>query len=351
MRRPLPLTLNGKERAQLESWSRGGSTPYRLVIRSRIVLLASLGYTNRAIARRLNTNPITVARWRSRFALMGVEGIRREAPRSGSPPPLPEDVVRAIVEKTLHQPPGGRTHWSTRSLARATGVSHSTVRRIWKRHGIRPNQSRVAQLAQQSRHQSREADLVGVYVNPPRKAAAIWFGEEPSKRPGGTPSDRRTAVPASATGPGNRWMTDLVATLNLLDRREAPRTSRRYMDQEFLSFLRSVQERGKGTAKVILLGGESGPSLSPGLVRWLSRHPQLSTETCAATEGWTQKVVESIRRATGDTTRRAPLDGVSSFLSAVDEWSRESDRRPRPFVWTRFRASSEVERAGDSRPE
>jgi hypothetical protein len=129
-------------------------------------------------------------------------------------------------------------------------------------------------------------------------------------------------------------MADLVTTLSLLDRREPLHTARRFTDQEFLAFLRAVHEGRVGTEKIVLLGKESSSSLSPSLVQWLQRHPQVSTEVCAGTEEWKQKVVESIRETQEGRSRQAPPAGLPSFVSAVSEWSREGENRPRPFAWT-----------------
>ena len=347
MRGSAPPPLNDKERSLLEGWSRGGSTPYRLVMRARIVLLASQGCSNREIARRLRTNPLTVARWRSRFALLGPEGIRREAPRTGSPPPVPQRLIRTIVTKTLYERPRGRAHWSTRSLAEATGVSHSTIRRIWRTYGIRPDRSRVALLAQDPRFRPRDVDLVGVYVNPPHRAAALWFGNEPRAGPGGT-QPRAGDASRPALRSGRPWMADLVTTLSLLERREPLRTARRYTDQEFLAFLRAVHEGRVGRQKIVLLGKESSSSLSPSLVQWLQRHPQVSTEVCAGTEEWKQKVVESIREIREGRAGQVPPAGLPSFVNAVSEWSREDDVRPRPFAWTQG-PSPPTHRSGPAR--
>ena len=333
VRRPLPLALTDKQRRLLESWSRGGSTPYRLVVRARILLLAAQGNSNHEIARRLRTNPITVARWRSRFALLGLEGVRREAPRTGSPPPVPDAVIRRIISKTLYERPPGRTHWSTRSLAVATGVSHSTVRRIWRTYGLRPYRSRVALLAHDPRFRPKAVDLVGIYLNPPHRAAALWFGDE--SKSSRSDSDRGHAAPPKPTAPTvHPWTADLVTTLALLDRRNPLRTSRRYSNQEFLSFLRSVHEGRSGKEKIVLLGSESGPTLSSSLVQWLHRHPEVSTEVVAGTEEWKRKVVDSMCEFPSGAPRPAPPAGLTGFLSAVREWSRESDTPPRPFAWT-----------------
>jgi len=327
------VLLSDDQRSQIERWSRGGSTPYRLVVRSRIVLLAANGHSNREIARLLSTNPITVARWRSRFILLGLEGIRNEAPRSGSPPPVSEEVVRAVIAKTLNDHPRGRTHWTTRSMARVVGVSHSTVRRIWKSYGIRPNRSRLSQLAVDPRFRPRKATLAGVYVNPPQRAVALSLSDGSSARP--VVLHRRPGVdPGSSRPLPGTWMKELVTTLNLLDRQEPVRTSKRHLEQEFLSFLRFVQNRRTANEKIVLLAEPGGPSLSPQLSRWLSRHPQVSTEFCAGPDIWKEKVVEFIRDASENRAEGVAPGGLPKFLTAVDRWKKVSVDGQRPFAWT-----------------
>jgi transposase len=337
VRRVLPVVLSSEQHSQLDRWSRGGSTPYRLVIRSRIVLLASFGYSNREIARILNTNPITVARWRSRFALLGVEGIRKEAPRNGSPPPVSEEVVRRVIYKTMRERPRNRLHWSTRSLAREVGVSHSTVRRIWKSHGIRPNRSRVAELAENSPFRPKQIDLVGVYVNPPQRAAVISFGERlPTFREG--PNLRPEEESQVDVGVGSPWMAELVTTLNLLDRRGPLHSSRRHINQEFLSFLRLVHDRRTGGERMVLLAEANGSVLSPQLVHWLHRHPQVSTELCLDSESWKRTVLKSIQNGTETHETESPPGGLQGFLSAAARWREESDDGRRPFAWSKDRS-------------
>jgi len=323
-----PLSLSAEQRQQLERWSRGGSTPYRLVVRSQIILLAATGASNRRIARHLRTNPITVARWRSRFGILGLEGIRTEAPRSGSPPPIADDVVRAILFKTVHERPPGRSHWSTRTLARAVGVSHSTVRRVWKRYDVRPNRSRVALLAEKSPLRAKKIDVVGLYLHPDRKAIAFSFEDEAPRPPG---------VRDAAHRP---WLKDLVTTLNLLDQRnpQGPplRSSHRYVNQEFLTFLRSVQEGRTGDARIHLLAESEGGELGPALVRWLSRHPQVSARVREGGEPWKKQVAEWISElsATRSGSSSAPAS-LPSLRSALERWARDNRESPPHFAWTR----------------
>jgi hypothetical protein len=328
------LSLSENAQKLLEKWSRGGSTPYRIVVRSRIVLLASRGYSNRSIARQLRINPITVARWRSRFLLLGIEGIRHEAPRLGSTPPISKEFVRAILHKTLFERPPQASRWSTRSLARAVGVSHSTVRRVWKTHEVRPPRSRVATLARDTRFQPKSIDVVGVYVNPPQRALAISLRDDEGPRTK-IPADGR-ALPSFRPVPkGRSWMGDLVSTLNLLDNRELKGSAQRLVDPEFLSFLHSVQGRRQGRERIQLLARSVGVTTPVPLSRWLERHPEFSAHVRFGSAPLRQIVVEWF----GDVLTERPTDTPPASLpglrTAVERWARETSDEPRPFVWTR----------------
>src|SRR5208283_1563783 len=155
------IILAPEERKQLERWSRGRSTPQRLVLRSKIVLLAAEGRTNKQIVRELDTNPVTVGRWRSRFAILRIDGIRKDAPRLGRKPPIPASIVRKIVDTTLHKKPRGETHWSTRTLSERVGVSHMTVQRIWKLHNLQPHRTRSFKLSNDPEFEKKLVDVVG----------------------------------------------------------------------------------------------------------------------------------------------------------------------------------------------
>jgi transposase len=137
------IRISLEEKLQLESFARGRSTPARLVQRAQIVLLAAAGKENQEIATELGIVRHTVGRWRSRYARLGLTGIEKDAPRSGRLPTISRELVEEIVRKTIQEIPSDATRWSSRSMAREAGVSEATVRRIWKRHGLRPHGSRL----------------------------------------------------------------------------------------------------------------------------------------------------------------------------------------------------------------
>jgi transposase len=334
MPRVARLSLSERQRAVLEKWSRGGSTPYRLVVRSRIILLASQGYSDRRIARRLRINPITVARWRSRFLVLGTEGIRREAPRLGSPPRIPSELVRTIVKKTLHEQPSASARWSTRSLARSVGVSHSTVHRIWKAYDVRPPRSRGGDTTRISQLRPRSIDVIGLYVNPPQRALAFSLRKEvggPTESPeplAGRPAPRPEANRRS-------WMTSLLRTLTLLEDRSPKGSPVRYVDPEFLSFLQSVRTRRRGRERIMLLTDSASSRSSASLGRWLRRHPEFFLHLPDGKGPLREIVAEWLENGPPFPPSNATPGSLPGLRTAVERWVRETGVEPRPFAWTR----------------
>ncbi len=161
------IILSDAERRTLESWSRGRSTEARLVLRAKIVLAAADNKTNEAIAAELGTSKPTVGRWRTRFARLRVAGIEKDAPRPGRTPALAAETVDLIVRKTTQEKPAGATHWSTRTMAKAVGVSKDTVQRVWAAHGLKPHLVKTFKVSNDPQFAEKLEDVVGLYLSPP----------------------------------------------------------------------------------------------------------------------------------------------------------------------------------------
>ena len=161
------ILLTPVDRQTLEAWSRARTTPHRLSLRARIVLGAAEGQANRQIARALHTSRPTVLLWRQRFARGGVAALQRDAPGRGRRPTIPPQTVQAILRATTQTAPKGATHWSTRTMAKAHGVSHATVARLWQAHGLQPHRVRRFQVSRDPRFAEKLRDVVGLYLNPP----------------------------------------------------------------------------------------------------------------------------------------------------------------------------------------
>ncbi len=292
------------------------------MVRSQIVLLAAEGRSYRDIAARLHVRPVTVTRWLRRFALLGPEGLRRDAPRSVARVGLASDVVQSVVAKTLRdRPPQGR-YWTTRSLAREVGVSHSSVRRIWRRLGIDPTASRLSRLAQWAGGASKRVDVVGLFFDPPRWAVAL------SLSPNG-----RAAEPGPV-GPALGPLTDLASCIRLLEHARPKERWRSLVDQEFLAFLSRISQDRPPDERVHLIAGSDEP-LSPSVERWLGAHREISmglTPDPASLDRSASRWAETVRGPRG---ADSPLPSLPQLRSEVQSWAETADPPDEPFAWIR----------------
>ena len=166
------------DRAKLEGWVAGRNTPQKLVWRSRIVLLSADGDGTMAIVRALGKSKRTIGRWQERYLALGADGLRRDGSRPGRKPPLSPAMVERVVHMTLHEKPPARTHWSTRSMARAVGISCSSVQRIWKAHGLKPHLTKTFKLSNDKQFAQKVRDIVGLYLDPPEHALVLSVDEK-----------------------------------------------------------------------------------------------------------------------------------------------------------------------------
>ena len=172
------IWLSPTDRAELESWVADRNTPQKLVWRSRIVLLSAAGVGTMSIMRAVGKSKPSVWRWQGRYLAQGIDGLRRDATRPGRKPPLTAEVIAEVVEKTLREKPPAATHWSTRRMARAVGLSHTSVKRIWNAHGLKPHLTRGFKLSNDKKFVDKVQDVVGLYLNPPDKALVLSVDEK-----------------------------------------------------------------------------------------------------------------------------------------------------------------------------
>ena len=175
---PEALEMSSEARRTLEGWVGAHRSPQRIVMRARIVLLASEGMANRRIAREVGTSRPTVLLWRERFVAGGVAALLQDAPGRGRPASISAAKVKRIVKATTQTRPRGATHWSTRTMAEAQGISHATVQRIWDAHGLQPHRVKTFKLSRDKRFVEKLTDVVGVYLNPPDKAVVLCVDEK-----------------------------------------------------------------------------------------------------------------------------------------------------------------------------
>jgi transposase len=338
MRVAATVVVDDKEREQLLAWSRGRSTPNRLVLRSKIVLMAADGLQNRKIAESLHVLPKVVTRWRNRFVTHRVNGIRMDAPRPGRKPRISQKKIDAIIDRTLHTKPRGATHWSTRTLAREMGVSNATVARIWESHRIQPHRERSFKLSTDPKFNEKVRDVVGLYMNPPDKAIVICMDE----KNGIQALDRsqtilplRPGMPASMSYDYKRnGRIDLFAALNILDGTVITEFHRKHRHQEFLIFLRTIDECVPEELDIHMVMDNLGTHTQPDVKRWFERHPRYKLHFTPKGASWMNMVESWLSTLTKKQIRRNSFANVNDVIRSVNEFVAEYEKNPRPFVWT-----------------
>jgi transposase len=238
------LVLSGVEREMLVRWSRRSKTSQALALRAKIVLACADGATNQDVAASFRVRPQTVAKWRGRFVRDRVEGLSDE-PRPGAPRTITDERVEAVVTRTLEETPaGGDTHWSTRSMARSTGMSQSAISRIWRAFGLKPHLVDTWKLSTDPQFIDKVRDVVGLYLDPPDKAMVLAVDEKSQMQ-----ALDRTApmLPMMPGVPSRRThdyvrhgTTSLFAALDIATGKIIGQHQRRHRHQEFLRFLKTI---------------------------------------------------------------------------------------------------------------
>lgn len=246
MRRARPVVLGVEERAVLEGRARARRASARSVQRARIVLMAADGLQDLAIASQLRTTPATVARWRGRFLDGGLAALERDAPRPGRPRTITDRQVRAVVRKTTQETPPQATHWSTRTMAAATGLSEKSVRRIWHAHGLKPHLTRTFKISRDPAFAEKVDAIVGLYLNPPEHAVVLSVDEKSQiqaldRTQPGLPLKRGRC--GTMTHDYKRHGTaTLFAALDTHDGSVISMCDDRHRHQEWLKFLRVIDD-------------------------------------------------------------------------------------------------------------
>jgi len=335
--KPLPMTE--EQRKTLDAWVRAKTSPQRIVLRSRICLLAAAGVSHNAIAKKLGTSRPTVLLWTDRFRGQGPAGLAEDAPHGPSARSLTAAKINAVVEATLHTTPKDATHWSTRTMARAMGVSNATVSRIWDAHGLQPHRVRGFKLSKDKRFVEKLTDVVGVYLNPPDKAVVLCMDEKTQiqaldRTQPGLPLKKGRCGTMTHDYQRN-GTTCLFAALNVLEGKVIGSCYPRHRNIEFRKFLHQIDRAVPPESDIHMILDNYGTHNHPKVKAWLEKHPRFHLHFTPTSASWLNLVERWFGEITRKRIRRGVFRSVQELISAIEDYIRGNNENPKPFVWTK----------------
>ena len=333
------IWLCPEDRARLEGWVCERNTPQKLVWRSRIVLLSADGVGVMEIVRTVGKSKVTVGRWQERYMAKGIAGLPRDATRPGRKPPLSAATIERVVQKTLHEKPAGATHWSIRKMARAVGLSYTSVQKIWKAHGLKPHLVKTFKLSNDKRFVEKVTDIVGLYLNPPDKALVFSVDEKSQiqaldRTQPGLPMKKGRA--GTMTHDYKRHgTTTLFAALNVATGKVIGQCMKRHRHQEWLKFLRRIDAETPKHLDVHLIADNYATHKHAKVKAWLQRHPRFHMHFTPTSGSWLNQVERFFGLITGDRIRCGVFKSVAELEAAIQEYLDHHNAHPKPFVWTK----------------
>jgi len=337
-RAALPVNLNEPDRLELERWVAAHRTPQQVSQRCRIVLAAAQGQQDKLIADDLDLNFKTVALWRRRFISEGPDCLWEVAEGRGRKPTLTLEDVDRIVDATLQTKPVGATHWSCRTMAKAQGVSKATINRVWQSHNLRPHRTESFKLSRDPRFLEKLTDVVGLYLNPPEKALVLCVDEKSQIQA----LDRtQPGLPLKQGRCGTmthdykrHGTTTLFAALEIAQGKVVGQCYARHRHQEFLKFLKRVDEEFPEQITLHLVMDNYGTHKHPRVQGWLERHPRFVCHFIPTSSSWLNLVERWFGELTGKRVRRGVFVSVKDLIQAINEYVAAWNQDPKPFVWT-----------------
>lgn len=332
------ITLTEDERTELDRLARRGRTNRHVAMRAKLILASAEGAADIVVAKRHRVNPKTVATWRRRFVEARLDGVYDE-PRVGGSRSISDEAVEKIVVQTLETTPKGRTHWSTRKMAKQAGISFSSVGRIWRAHGLKPHIVRGFKLSNDPQFIEKVRDIVGLYMDPPNNAVVLSFDEKPQvqaleRAQPILPMD--LGMPERQTHNYIRHGTlDLFAALNVATGQVIARTKKQHRSKDFVDFLREVDQFvAPGLeAHVILdnLSAHKGPEVK----RWLVRNPRFHLHFTPTYSSWLNQVERFFALLTEEALSRGSHTSIPQLRAAIIEYVEAHNDEKKPFKWTK----------------
>ena len=338
MRIAVAIELTPEEASMLQTIAQSARSQVRDAQRARIVLMASEGRQNREIARQLGVSEPKVARWRDRFVKSRLEGLKEQAGR-GRKRTYGAEQVERIIEKTLTTTPDNATHWTTRTMAEEVGVSHTTVRRIWNAHDIKPHVLKTFKLSNDPHFAEKLRDVIGLYLNPPEHAVVLCVDEKSSiqaldRTQPGLPLKKGRA--GTMTHDYKRHgVTTLFAALNVLDGTIISSCKKRHRHSEYLQFLRQIKRNIPKNLDVHIVVDNYATHKHQKVKQWLAQNRRFHVHFTPTSSSWLNLVECFFAEITRKRIRRGVFHSVLQLIDAIDAFIEARNENPKAFKWTK----------------
>jgi transposase len=339
MRTGIEISVTPEDRKALEALIASRNTPAKVVWRAEIILATSDGCGTNEVMRRTGKSKTCVWRWQERFMHEGVAGLTRDKTRPPGRKPLTPEIKAKVLAKTTTGTPRNATHWSARAMAKAMGLSHRSVQRIWDEAGLKPHLVKRFKVSNDPHFEQKVIDVVGLYLDPPDRALVLCVDEKSQiqaldRTQPGLPLKRGRA--ATMTHDYKRHgTTTLFAALDVASGLVIGQCKPRHRAKEFLSFLRKIDRAVKKSLDVHLVMDNYGTHKTPEVKAWLAKHPRFHCHFTPTSASWLNLVERFFAEITTKRIRRGTFTSVTELEDAIYDYLMRHNADPKPFVWTK----------------
>lgn len=339
MRRAPVIDLANEEHRTLTRWSRGKATPARLVMRAKIVLLAAAGRLSKDISIELGVPQKTVSKWRNRFAAARLAGIEQDAPRGGRKPQVRSEHEAQILLKTTQETPAHATQWSVRSMAAASGVSKSTVQRVWRDNGLKPHRTKSFKVSNDPRFAEKLVDVVGLYLNPPEHALVLSCDEKSQIQALDRTQKSLPMFPGRLRTMTHDYRrngtTTLFAAIELAEGKVIAECMPRHRHQEWIKFLKKIDAETPQDLQLHLIVDNYATHKHPQVLKWLKKHQRFHLHFIPTSSSWLNVIERWFRDITQNRIRNGVFKSVEQLEAAIRDYIAHHNANPTTFVWTK----------------
>ena len=339
MRKGISITVTPADRVRLQSIIRDRNSPQKHVWRARIIALTADDNRTTAIMRAVGKGKTVVWRWQERFMHEGVAGLTRDKTRPSRIPSLPAETVDRVIALTNQTPPHEATHWTALAMAKAVGISPSSVRRMWKGHGLQPHRVRAFKISNDPKFADKLKEVVGLYVDPPAHAVVLSIDEKSQiqaldRTQPGLPMKKGRCATMTHDYKRN-GTTTLFAALDILDGKVIGRCMQRHRHQEFIRFLNTVERQVPADKAVHVVLDNYATHKHPRVKAWLQRHPRFTFHFTPTSCSWANAVEGLFAKLTRHRLKRGVFTSIVELQAAINRFIAETNDKPKPFVWTK----------------